>query len=234
MQGLMPGSVSKYCLQQSPIPVIVVRPSTKRAQKKMKRARDSSATRTLYGSMLHQAQSVGGSHALEKGCDNAVMGLLPDATEQEAAAVAQAIGLPKNYKGTYGGPLARVTSIKSEVDSGADSTNPTEGFLPAGIFRAIVPDRADLVLKSPAMVALADVWNDDSEDEKKEDEKQERGGKDQSPEMKSQLLGVARTVEDRRPSVRETNPWLDQILRKEDKPRGLSPGVRGHGRSLSR
>jgi len=231
----MPGSVSKYCLQQSPIPVVVVRPSAKRAQKKLKRARDSSATRSLYGLMLHQAQSVGGSHALEKGCNNAMMEPLPDATEQEAAAVAQAIGLPKNYKGAYGGPLARVTSIKSDVDSGADSTSPIEGFLPAGIFRAIVPDRADLVLQSPAMVALtADIWDDVSEDEKKEDEKQEEGQKDQSPEMKSQLLGVARTVEDRRPSVRETNPWLDQILRKEDKPRGVSPIARGHGRSLSR
>ncbi|KAK2831957.1 hypothetical protein FQN49_007000, partial [Arthroderma sp. PD_2] len=37
MQGLLPGSVSKYCLQQSPIPVIVVRPSSKREKKKQKR-----------------------------------------------------------------------------------------------------------------------------------------------------------------------------------------------------
>ncbi|KZF22733.1 adenine nucleotide alpha hydrolases-like protein, partial [Xylona heveae TC161] len=30
IQGLLPGSVSKYCLQHSPVPVIVVRPSSKR------------------------------------------------------------------------------------------------------------------------------------------------------------------------------------------------------------
>ncbi|ODV88820.1 hypothetical protein CANCADRAFT_128770 [Tortispora caseinolytica NRRL Y-17796] len=39
-QGLMPGSVSKYCLQYSPVPVVVVRPSIKRQMKKAKRQAD--------------------------------------------------------------------------------------------------------------------------------------------------------------------------------------------------
>ncbi|EFW16020.1 hypothetical protein CPSG_07647 [Coccidioides posadasii str. Silveira] len=43
MQGLLPGSVSKYCLQQSPIPVIVVRPSQKREKKKQKSASSSTS-----------------------------------------------------------------------------------------------------------------------------------------------------------------------------------------------
>lgn len=34
IQGLLPGSISKYCLQNSPVPVIVVRPSAKREKKK--------------------------------------------------------------------------------------------------------------------------------------------------------------------------------------------------------
>ena len=40
IQGLLPGSVSKYCLQYSPVPVIVVRPNSKREKKKRKRSED--------------------------------------------------------------------------------------------------------------------------------------------------------------------------------------------------
>ncbi|KAK9460284.1 uncharacterized protein V1516DRAFT_712352 [Lipomyces oligophaga] len=39
-QGLLPGSISKYCLQHSPVPVIVVRSSEKRQKKKLKRQAD--------------------------------------------------------------------------------------------------------------------------------------------------------------------------------------------------
>lgn len=163
------------------------------------------------------------------------MGPLPEATDQEAAAVAQAIGLPKNYKRPYGGPLARVTSIRSDEDTDVDSQNVSEGFLPAGIFRAIVPDRADRALQSPAMAALAtDVWDDDddeTEDDKKYDDPD---GRSESPEERSHHLGVAKTLDERRPSVRETNPWLDQILRKDNPPRRLSPAPHGHNRSRSR
>lgn len=50
LQGLLPGSVSKYCLQHSPIPVIVVRPSTKREKKKEKRKQDPG--RRVYQEMI--------------------------------------------------------------------------------------------------------------------------------------------------------------------------------------
>ena len=236
MQSLLPGSVSKYCLQQSPIPVIVVRSSTKRLRKKYKRQLDP--TRSLYGSMLYQAQQSGGTSALTK-AHEVVLGTVPEATEKEAAAVAQAMGVPKHAKRArkYGGRLARVTSI-SRSDPDSDPDGGGEGFLPAGIFRSIVPDRADLVLKTPQMAALAgDVWDDDDTDD-------DRHGADgtfheeeaeQTPEQRSAMLGVAKTVETRRPSVRQSNPWLDQILQAPDKGRRLSPGPGyGHGRSLSR
>ncbi|KAF2718808.1 adenine nucleotide alpha hydrolases-like protein, partial [Polychaeton citri CBS 116435] len=50
---LSSGSVSKYCLQHSPVPVIVVRPSSKREKKKRKRLRDPS--RTGYRDILDKA-----------------------------------------------------------------------------------------------------------------------------------------------------------------------------------
>ncbi|KAF2398429.1 adenine nucleotide alpha hydrolases-like protein [Trichodelitschia bisporula] len=39
-QGLLPGSISKFCLQNSPVPVIVVRPNMQRARGKRKRLND--------------------------------------------------------------------------------------------------------------------------------------------------------------------------------------------------
>ena len=233
MQGLLSGSVSKYCLQQSPIPVIVVRSTKKRQRKKQKRQLDP--TRSLYGSMLHQAQQAGGTHALDRSRTNNVVGPLPEATEQEAAAVTKAIGVPRNYR-KYGGPLARVTHARSDSESGPDSPPASEGFLPAGIFRAIVPDRADLALKSPQMAALtSDVWDeeDDLTDAKSDAAGKTDDERDLSPEDRNARLGVAKTVDERRPSVRESNPWLDQILKGGENQRKLSPGP-GHSRSRSR
>jgi hypothetical protein len=55
-QGLLPGSVSKYCLQHSPVPVIVVRPTSKRDKARSKRANDPS--RLGYQEMLAKSESL--------------------------------------------------------------------------------------------------------------------------------------------------------------------------------
>lgn len=55
-QGLLPGSVSKYCLQHSPVPVIVVRPSSKRDKARNKRANDPN--RIGYQEMLAKSESL--------------------------------------------------------------------------------------------------------------------------------------------------------------------------------
>lgn len=52
-QGLLPGSVSKYCLQSSPVPVIVVLPSSKRDKSRVKRAQDPS--RQSYKELLDKS-----------------------------------------------------------------------------------------------------------------------------------------------------------------------------------
>ncbi|TGZ82278.1 adenine nucleotide alpha hydrolases-like protein [Ascodesmis nigricans] len=57
LQGLLPGSVSKYCLQHSPVPVIVVRPSSKRDKKKAKRKADPN--RRVYKEILQQSAGMG-------------------------------------------------------------------------------------------------------------------------------------------------------------------------------
>jgi hypothetical protein len=98
IQGLVNtrNSFSKYCLQYSPVPVVVVRPDDKRKKKKDKRNNDSS--RQTYANLLahnpmgrHEADGENSSvYALESG-------LSPT---EEAHRVAQAIGLPAAFDPT--------------------------------------------------------------------------------------------------------------------------------------
>ncbi|OTA60789.1 Usp domain-containing protein [Hypoxylon sp. EC38] len=86
-------SFSKYCLQYSPVPVVVVRPNEKREKKKAKRAHDPS--RQSYAQMLlgqpHEADSENSS----------VYELEPNLTaDEEAHRVAVAVGLPAAYDPT--------------------------------------------------------------------------------------------------------------------------------------
>ncbi|KAI1803562.1 universal stress protein family [Daldinia bambusicola] len=86
-------SFSKYCLQYSPVPVVVVRPNEKRVKKKAKRAHDPS--RQSYAQMLlgqpHEADSENSS----------VYELEPNLTaDEEAHRVAVAVGLPAAYDPT--------------------------------------------------------------------------------------------------------------------------------------
>ena len=87
-QGLLPGSVSKYCLQHSPVPVIVVRPNAKREKKKRKRQGDPG--RYSYRAMLERSGVQSGQthgQMLDVTAEDT-----PEASESEATAVANAIG----------------------------------------------------------------------------------------------------------------------------------------------
>ncbi len=102
-QGLLSsGSVSKYCLQYSPVPVVVVRPSSKREAKKRKRLQDPS--RTGYRDILDKSDDAPrgrGGHLLDAqnrmsviGSDLGALGNFNTAGDQddEARKVAEAIG----------------------------------------------------------------------------------------------------------------------------------------------
>ena len=88
-------SFSKYCLQYSPVPVVVVRPDDKRLKKKEKRIHDpnrqSYAAMLVYNDGKHEADSDAGSlYEMEKN-------ISPD---EEAHRVAAAIGLPAAFDPT--------------------------------------------------------------------------------------------------------------------------------------
>ena len=90
IQGLLPGSVSKYCLQNSPVPVIVVRPSKKREKKKEKRRADPS--RQSYMEIIEASGAR--SSILDRAQASDLAGLAGlEAPAEEATAVAKAIGL---------------------------------------------------------------------------------------------------------------------------------------------
>ena len=156
-----------------------------------------------------------------------------EATEQEAHAVAKAIGPPKRGILKYGGPLARVTSAKSDVTSDEDS--PERNFaLPIGYLSTESAPRADLAMQNPTIAALAEDWGDHKPSKGKKSE--QKDGDSALSDTEDIHLLVPNLVDERRPSVKETTPWLADILR--DKPGRRSPSTgrspARHGRSLSR
>jgi len=132
-QGLMNtrNSFSKYCLQYSPIPVVVVRPDDKRVKKREKRTHDPS--RQSYAAMLsynagkHEADSEASSvYEFEKGIS----------ADEEAHRVAAAIGLPARFDPTIKPykprDTARRRSSPSSLASGRTrSLSPPPTSLPA-------------------------------------------------------------------------------------------------------
>jgi nucleotide-binding universal stress UspA family protein len=131
-QGLLPGSVSKYCLQHSPVPVIVVRPSSKRDKARSKRALDPN--RHAYKDLLEKSGSSG--HLLEADLRNINTEDSPQASDDEAAAVAAAIG----YKPLTGTPLVQSQLAPSGINSGIVGTDD--------------PDVAAALMKSPELQNL--------------------------------------------------------------------------------
>lgn len=156
IQGLLPGSVSKYCLQNSPVPVIVVRPSSKREKKKAKRRADPN--RKSYMDILGRT-GASGSQIFDMIENEMPAGQTNEEAEKEAKAVAQAIGLPAEFPtfegfpkpsdGTDPGegvPLAKATSMKSDYTSGPESPSPTGGLSPDETFQGEMrsPELEDL------------------------------------------------------------------------------------------
>lgn len=145
-QGLLPGSVSKYCLQHSPVPVIVVRPTQKRSKTKKKREVDP--TRHGYLDILDRSKAQGAPIMYPNDSGS----LFPNdqlATEGEAAAVAAALGFKASPS-----PLAREEPSEQtiEVDeagqSGYEGESSPESMRSPGVVMKS-PELRDL--ESPAL-----------------------------------------------------------------------------------
>jgi hypothetical protein len=97
IQGLVNNrnSFSKYCLQYSPVPVVVVRPDDKRKKKKDKRSHDPN--RQSYVSMLSSNEGV---HEADKGISALYETETQIPPDEEAHQVAAALGLPAAFDPT--------------------------------------------------------------------------------------------------------------------------------------
>lgn len=205
---------------------------------KKKKKRQQETGRSLYSSMVEQAQSSGGRHLYDKSVSEASA---VKATEQEADAVAKAIGAPKRGILKYGGPLARVTSNKSEA---SEDEPPEQRFaLPIGYLSTEAAPRADLAMKSPSIALLEEDWDEPRPPSRSRSPMPSlRTGSEtaisDAEDEDDGSLGTAKLVEHRRPSTRETTPWLADILRDKPARRSASPMLRArspaHGRSPSR
>lgn len=147
IQGLVNSrnSFSKYCLQYSPVPVVVVRPTEKRIKKKVKRANDS--TRQTYLSML---QATHGRHEADSETSSTYELEIQNSPDEEAHQVAKVLGLPAKFDPTIKPiqpsllrPRSRPASPLPDVEA---------------------PEDARVVDASPTSVAV------DSDDEEEEEE----------------------------------------------------------------
>ena len=184
-QGLLSsGSVSKYCLQYSPVPVIVVRPSSKREAKKRKRLRDPS--RTGYRDILDKSDEAPrgrGWHLLDAqnrrsvvGTEVGALGQLGSAgdPDHEARMVAEAIG----YKGgqqqqqpragtPLGGARSSISGATGERSNSLNRIPSTQSTTSEG---GDVQSPPGVLLKSPDLQGVdsplpSDDELDDAEDE---------------------------------------------------------------------
>ncbi|KAI5457792.1 hypothetical protein BGZ63DRAFT_416883 [Mariannaea sp. PMI_226] len=97
IQGLVNtrNSFSKYCLQYSPVPVVVVRPTEKRLKKKSKRANDSN--RQTYAAMLSATH---GKHEADSESSSTYELEIHNSPDEEAHQVARVLGLPAAFDPT--------------------------------------------------------------------------------------------------------------------------------------
>lgn len=155
--------MSKYCLQNSPVPVVVVRPEEKREKKKKKRLADPS--RRNYSSILDQTNA-SGSGAFESLARQSG----GEASENEAAAVAKAIGLTDGFgawkgfkkEGEDGSPLTKTVSGKSEATSEAESPSPTGPLVMDDSALEDVPEIDDMF--TSALGDAGQEWEADDEE----------------------------------------------------------------------
>jgi hypothetical protein len=165
-QGLVSNrnSFSKWCLQYSPIPVVVVRPPEKRDKKKLKRANDPS--RQNYVQILQESSQ--GTH--EASADSAgnikdVEFLPRNTPEIEAHEVAAAMSLPARFDPTlkpidFEGSHRRASNRSDATSTSLGSASPESG--PSSPL-AVMKSRKSTQLESPAASDAESDSEDDGE-----------------------------------------------------------------------
>ncbi|KAM5451517.1 hypothetical protein MaudCBS49596_003789 [Microsporum audouinii] len=200
MQGLLPGSVSKYCLQQSPIPVIVVRPSSKREKKKQKRLAADPA-RKSYNHFLKMSEARGGLTIDSSPSGNSSTSKLPgeEGETGEASTVAHTIKASSTNGDTEDHDHDSQSSIPK--DAGVDHDDPTGTRSNSTVTNPESPstELSGGALKSPSLPVMESPnlsANDDDEDEAEEEDEDDAGEGDVTYTDASSRLTAATSVTD--------------------------------------
>ncbi|KAM0561555.1 hypothetical protein ACHAPJ_003439 [Fusarium lateritium] len=149
LQGLVNtrNSFSKYCLQYSPVPVVVVRPTEKRIKKKTKRANDSA--RQTYVSML---AATAGKHEADSEASSTYELEVHNSPDEEAHQVARALGLPASFDPT-------IKPLNHDPSPRTKSPDPT------GTKTADEASENQRVVKDDASAAAESDEDDDDDDD---------------------------------------------------------------------
>lgn len=200
-QGLLPGSVSKYCLQHSPVPVIVVRPSYKRDKARSKRAQDPN--RHGYKDILEKSGEKSG-HILDYSSPNYISetGAQPLPEDDDAMAAT-------GYRhASNASPLSQVATLATDVDSisgrSARSSDAADSS-PHSTLKS-----PEVVMKSPELQGLDSPEESDSSSS--EDEASDRRGVSAATRVQSGVSiaesSTAAGSEDARSSTDTSQPGL--------------------------
>lgn len=163
-------SFSKYCLQYSPVPVVVVRPTEKRNKKKEKRAAD--ATRQTYAGMLAATQ---GKHEADSEATRAYDFEVQISADEEAHQVAKVLGLPASFDPT----IKPISTTSSRI--------PRSTTLPALQTTQEAPEQSKEAPAAPVSVASD---SSDSEEEEGEAEFEVMDAKQALDQQKMEQLHV--------------------------------------------
>jgi len=165
-QGLVSNrnSFSKWCLQYSPIPVVVVRPPEKRDKKKLKRANDP--TRQNYVQILQESSQ--GAHEASTSSAGSIKDVefLPRNTpEIEAHEVAAAMSLPARFDPTLKPMYFEDSRASRRASSRSDATSMYfhSASPESGPYNPAVKSPKSAQLESPAMSDAESDSEDDGE-----------------------------------------------------------------------
>ncbi|ODH51286.1 hypothetical protein GX48_02526 [Paracoccidioides brasiliensis] len=194
MQVLLPGSVSKYCLQQSPIPVIVVRPTAKREKKKQKRLANPSRQR--YNHLLRLGDMKSGrvfdtSHS----ANNSVMKL----PEEGAQAVGTRPDGEQEYRNHHLS-FSKDTALTKSTDDVDDDEGRSESRRSSSVLDSKVSGSGSELSPGMTEAGMRDIESPAVTDGENEDDREHEHGHDDD----GGALERERTAHDSTPTGRRS------------------------------
>ncbi|KAL6244437.1 hypothetical protein RBB50_008679 [Rhinocladiella similis] len=199
VQKMLSGSVSSCCWQQPLVPVIVVRAGMGRLEKN------------------HQQQDQGRRLSDQRSISHSFSSQDSDfSTQEKAKGTAKVSG--RAHRGILKNKHEKLylKNGSGGSDAEVDETLGEQGFtLPIGFLSTESGPRADLAMKSPSIAALEEDWEEDDQNVshiKKQQHTAKDEGDDTAVSDAEDDVKPMRILEERRPSVRETTPWLASIL----------------------